>query len=524
MRLLKMPAVWIGGIVVAVLAAWLTGFFNQFLPAPERAKLAIQNLWQPTAATAASRERFRFVLCWLEGDENGRNTAIVAQAFTGIPGIELVRSARIVAAAGAADKWQLAMQRDAISVLDDWDADLAIVGLVKESGVALSLWFVPREGAGTLGRGDTPYPLENVSAPAAFHEDLRAQLAAVAVTAAAPAANYEARSRSLTKTLVAIVSRIEAVLSKGTVTEPARRADLYQALGSAQWVIGERTGSIDRLEKAVAAYTVALNNYNRELAPLDWAATLNNLGIALRTLGERERGTDRLKQAVAAHTAALEERRRGQVPLEWAATHNSLGNALLTLGTRERGTEHLEQAVAAYAAALEEYTREQAPLDWAATQNNLGNALAILGQLERGTERLEQAVATYTAALEEYTRAEMPLEWAATQNNLGNALTNLGWREHSTKRLKEAVAAYTAALLERTKEKVPLEWAATQSNLGNALLTLGAWEGGTERLVQAAAAYRHALEVFTEAVAPHQHQFVVQNLERCEALIAERRS
>jgi hypothetical protein len=37
----------------------------------------------------------------------------------------------------------------------------------------------------------------------------------------------------------------------------------------------------------------------RELVPLDWAQTRNNLGNALASLGEREGGTARLEEAPA---------------------------------------------------------------------------------------------------------------------------------------------------------------------------------------------------------------------------------
>jgi hypothetical protein len=56
------------------------------------------------------------------------------------------------------------------------------------------------------------------------------------------------------------------------------------------------------LEHRVA---VALSEYTRERAPLDWAMTQNNLGSALRALGERESGTARLEEAVTAWEACL---------------------------------------------------------------------------------------------------------------------------------------------------------------------------------------------------------------------------
>ena len=99
MELLMSSVVWIIGIVGVAFAAWLTVFFKQFLPSPQRARLAIANVRK--TRSPRSEQRFRLALCWLENDGTGRDTGTVAKAFTGIEGIELVRSARVVSASGA---------------------------------------------------------------------------------------------------------------------------------------------------------------------------------------------------------------------------------------------------------------------------------------------------------------------------------------------------------------------------------------------------------------------------------------
>jgi tetratricopeptide (TPR) repeat protein len=126
--------------------------------------------------------------------------------------------------------------------------------------------------------------------------------------------------------------------------------------------------------------------------PLQWALAQNNLGNALENLGERESGTARLEEAVAAFRLALQERTRERVPLDWAMTQNNLGWALTTLGERESGTTHMEEAVTAYRLALQERTRERVPLDWAVTQENVAVALQKLGQRTSSHKMLEEAV------------------------------------------------------------------------------------------------------------------------------------
>ena len=466
---------WLVGIVVGVLTGaivtWSLGFLNQLVPSPGQSFLAIENLLR--AKTRPSEDRFCFVLCWLENDSNGSNTDSVAQAFSSVEGITLVRSARVVKASGAADDWRPAMQRNARKVLEHWQADLAVVGLVKESGKALSLWFVPRAGDGTLARGDQPYELDQATLGPDFHEDLSTQLTALALAAVAPLAKSETRGRVLKAGLREATEKLDTLLKGRTIDKPERRVALQWALGNALVGLGERESGPERLKQAIDAYRAALEKLTRKRAPLQWAFLQKDLGTALQTLGARENGTARLEQAVEAYRATLEVLTRERVPLDWAATQNNLGNALFTLGERKSGIACLERAVEAYRAALKEYTRDRVPLDWAMTQSNLGAALSTLGERETGTARLEQAVEAFRTALEERPRAHVPLDWAATQNNLGNALLNLAKRETGTARLEQAVEVFRAALEERTREHVPLDWAATQNNLGSALQALG---------------------------------------------------
>ncbi len=517
MELLTEPAVWLGLVSVGVLAAWLKGFLNQFLPPPQRAWLAIANSLFAIKTgfrteSPPPEDRFRFVLCWLEDDTTGRDTKTVGQAFTGVEGVELVRSARIVKASGAADEWLPAMRKGARTVLDEWKADLAVAGSVKESGKALNLWVVPREGDGTLRRADRAYELKNVTLQKEFHEDLRAQLVAVALRAVAPLADTEVRGRVLEKELTAATEKLATLLKGATITGGDRRAALSLAYGDALAALGERESGRKRLEQAVDAYTQALEVFTRDGAPLAWAGTQNNLGNVLRTLGERESGSERLEQAADAYTQALKECTRESVPFDWAMTQNNLGNVLANLGERETGRKRLEQAVDAYTQALEVFTRNDEPLQWAMTQNNLGNALRILGERETGRDRLEQAIGAYTEALKERTRERVPFDWAVTQNNLGNALANLGKRESVPSRLEQAVGAYTQALEVSTHDDAPLQWAMTQNDLGNALQALGELVQSPTRLEQAIAAYAQALEERTRECAPFQWAATQNNL------------
>ena len=428
------------GAIGVVVTSWFTGFLGPFVKSPERTRLALANAFADKPAH--SEDSFRIVLCWLENDYRGEDTKNVARALTNLEGIELVRTDEIVSASGAKDAWSNAMKVSARSVLQEWDADLAIVGLVKRPGEVLSLWLVPRSGEGTLERGDRPYQLEAVTLGTDFHADLRAQLTVQALAAVSPVANTESRSRALDKGLREAADKLSTLLRGDAIRRPEYRAALQAGLGTALSTLGKREIGTERLRESVAAYRAALDVFTRERTPEQWSLVLNDLGVALVALAEREGGTERLEEAIAAYRMSLVERARARVPLDWAMTQNNLGVALATIGERERSTARLEEAIVVYRVALEEYTRERAPLDWATTQNNLGNALARLGKIEGGTTHLENAVSAYRASLEERTWERVPLQWALTMSNLAAALVTLGKVEKSVDRILEGAAAF----------------------------------------------------------------------------------
>ena len=503
-----------------LLTTWWTGFIDESLWPHERVMLSIENvLWAPPPRP---EDRFRVALSWLENDKSGDDTQIVEQAFRSVSGIELVRSARSIRASGAADDWQPAMQEGAAEVLEAWDADLAIVGLVKQSQQVLSLWFIPRMGEGTLDRGDLPYKLEDVTLGEDFHDDLDAQLVAVTLASMSITEDTdEMLGRALDRGLREARRNLVALLRSSAIDQPERRARLQEVIGIVLLRLGELDGGTEYPEEAVSVYRASLNELSRERVPLEWArmqyylgTALYSLGTALSILGELEGGTERLEEAVEAYRAALEEFTRERTPFFWAGIQNNLGGVFQQLGEREGGTERLEEAEEAYRAALEEFTRERSPRQWASKQNNLGTVLRSLGNREGDTERLEEAVEAYRAAFEELSRAQAPLEWALTQNNLAVALSDLGRLEGNTERLEEAVEAHRAALEERTRDRRPLQWARTQNNLGGALSDLGRLEGNTERLEEAVEAHRAALEEFTRERSPLQWAEIQNNLGR----------
>jgi len=174
-------------------------------------------------------------------------------------------------------------------------------------------------------------------------------------------------------------------------------------------------------EIAIAGYGAVL--HHRPPQTELWAQTQNNLGAAY---GNRIRGekAENVEKAIAAYTAALEVYTPEAFPVQWAMTQNNLGNAY---SDRIRGekAENVEKAIEAYTAALEVYTPEAFPVQWATTQNNLGAAYRNRIRGEKA-ENVEKAIAAYTAALEVYKPHLLPLECLTTANNLGNLAMERG--------------------------------------------------------------------------------------------------
>ena len=502
-------------------AGYVAAVIGQLLPAPgDVACLVREQFHDPGPGT-----HFTILISNLAGDADGRQTNLVRDVFLGQRGIDARQTCRVVTlnrAGGSIADAEAKAVAHGRGLLSEWNADLLIWGEVKKADKELNLWFLGREGSGTLG-GPSYSVTEKLTLPEGFQLKLGAQLEAVALAQIAPAT--EQAGTYLVGLLTPLRVKLEQLIaSPPPGLDPDQMANVRFSLALAAETIGAQSGDKEPLQPAVEEYRELLDVWTRERMPLDWATVQNNLGATLWTLGEREDNTERLKQAVEAFSAALEVRTRERVPLAWAQTQNNLGNTLRALGEREADTEKLKQAVEAFRAALEVRTRERVPLAWAQSQNNLGTALGALGEHEDDTEKLKQAVEAFSAALEVRTRERVPLMWATTQHNLGLALVVLGAHEDDTQRLEEAVEALRAAVEVRTRERHPFSWALTQENLGLALGPLGTRRHDIALLEQAVTAIQDALAVFEASGASFNISKARANLARTEALLAERQA
>ena len=175
-----------------------------------------------------------------------------------------MRSARIVAAYGAKDDWQPAMQQKTNKVLKIWDADLAIVGLVKKPEHSLCLWFVPRSGKGTLDRGDKPYKLKDMTLDKDFHANLSTTIAVAALAEMALLTDTKERGQVLQEGLRNATKKLSNLLEGSATANSPHHAVLQATLGNALLALGRRESGTDRLEEAIAIYSAMLEVWTRE--------------------------------------------------------------------------------------------------------------------------------------------------------------------------------------------------------------------------------------------------------------------
>jgi tetratricopeptide (TPR) repeat protein len=377
-------------------------------------------------------ERLTVILADLVGDDSSRgqkqNVRDSLELYLG-SSIHIIAYPQALAIAeGHFDAELTKTHAMAQRILENKRGDLLIWGRVKSANL-LALYFTGR----SVGTSEvSPYMLVSdaeraLELPLNFDRDLGAAVAARVV--AVGNALLGKVGSFLTPYAERFAEQIAPLVAhpKSKWTPDARGAVLH-AFGLAKNLAGREQADRTSLEEAVATYR-ALEERTRARAARLGDDAEQSRHRAFDT-GGAESGTARLEEAVAAYRAALEERTRARAPLQWAATQNNLGTALSTLGERESGTARLEEAVAAFRAALEERTRARVPLQWAMTQNNLGTALSTLGERESGTVRLEEAVAAYRAALEEWTRAAAPHWHGIAQRNLAGCVVLLEQRRN----------------------------------------------------------------------------------------------
>ena len=474
---------WIGGVLLVFLGAWLRNFLSILVPGPRRTLLALKNILFPRQS---ARDRVRFVLGWLDNDYAGSNTAAVSVAFADIEGIELCRSARILSASGAADEWRAAMRRKAKGLLGAWDADIAVVGRVDKDSEALSLWFIRSGDDDTLAdTSSNPYFLRFNRLPKDFVDDLNVHVCALALTLAIPKTTDGSRRQRGLHQLKTAVPKLENLFR--TLSAPEDRVSLCTVYVPAQSSLGEWLGEPERLRSAIERAEAITKDADIG-GDGDGLLTVQvNLARTLHILGEREGNREYIAEAISRLEVALDGIDHSEQASVAAGIEGLAANALRVLGHLEGNPDHLRRAASLLESALDVHRRQEETAFVAISENNLGLVYLDVGQAAKQRQPLERAISLFDSASGIASQENMPTLWAMTQNNTAQAheaLAELGSGSELTE-LERSRDYYEKAVRGYSRTETPYHLASAKTSLGRVLTKLGGLNGSIDYLDQA---------------------------------------
>jgi hypothetical protein len=183
--------------------------------------------------------------------------------------------------------------------------------------------------------------------------------------------------------------------------EPLMLARVQIARAAAKAALGEMTGDLTRLARAVSALANALDNLGRDQSPLDWARGQTTLARALAQLGEATENETAFQKALACYDRAGLVLKEAPGLVLRAEAANGRALALARLAELTGDTKVLDAAEAAFKHELAAGPHRNDPVAWAMLQVQLGQVYTTrlaLTRRDRG-ERAAAALA-FQAALD----------------------------------------------------------------------------------------------------------------------------
>ena len=178
-------------------------------------------------------------------------------------------------------------------------------------------------------------------------------------------------------------------------------ARVQVAKAAAKAALGEMTGDLARLARAVSDLATALDTLGRDQSPLDWARGQTTLARALAQLGEATENETAFHKALACYDRAGLVLKEAPGLVLRAEAANGRGLALARLAELTGDTQVLDAAEAAFKHELASGPHRNDPVAWAMLQVQLGQVYTTrlaLTRRDRG-ERAAAALA-FQAALD----------------------------------------------------------------------------------------------------------------------------
>jgi tetratricopeptide (TPR) repeat protein len=228
-------------------------------------------------------------------------------------------------------------------------------------------------------------------------------------------------------------------------------------------ILGFSGGNIaTNKEIVIASYKIALNAFNFNIYPQNWAMTQSNLATVYLDRIKDDKA-ENLEKAIKAYIEALKGFSFEKFPQDWASINNALGRAY---SNRIRGNkvENMEMAIAAYTNALKVFTFDRFPYRWANINNQLGT---LYYWRTKGIKKdnLEISIFCFQSYLKVYTSESLSSEYAQGQFNLGETYLQR-IKGDKAENIENAIICYRESLKIYSRDKFPAKWSTVQTSLG----------------------------------------------------------
>ena len=226
--------------------------------------------------------------------------------------------------------------------------------------------------------------------------------------------------------LVVWQPHLRAVVEEAQQREDERAARLCNELGGHLGMIGDFSGALPYVERALEIWQAVLGPEHPNTA-----AGLNHLGFVLKSQGDLAGARPSFERALA-----IQEKVLGAEHPETARSLNNLGALLESQGDFAGARSNYERALASWGKVL----GTEHP-DTALSLNNLGGLLESLGDLAGARLYYERAL-----AIQEKVLSAEHQDTALSLNNLGFLLQNEGDLAGARSYYERALAIWTARL------------------------------------------------------------------------------
>ena len=183
--------------------------------------------------------------------------------------------------------------------------------------------------------------------------------------------------------------------------EPLTLSRVAIAKAGAKAALGEMTGDLARLARAVSALASALDALGRDQSPLDWAKGQTALARALAQLGEATENETAFSKALACYDRANLVLREAPGLIVRAEAANGRGLTLARLAELTGDANVLDAAEATFKSELVSGPHRNDPVTWAMLQIQLGQVYVTrLGLTGRDRGERAAAAMAFQAAMD----------------------------------------------------------------------------------------------------------------------------